>query len=730
MVNNSSANIGFETKLWAAADKLRGHMDSSEYKHVVLGLIFLKYISDSFEETYQSIKNDKDAYDGEWEDKDAYKARNVFWVPENARWNYLKENAKKPEIGKIIDDAMIAIEKENPTLKGVLPKRYARPDLNKQRLGEIVDIFSSLGLGDQASKSKDILGRVYEYFIGRFASAEGKGGGEFYTPASVVKLLVQMIEPYSGRVYDPCCGSGGMFVQSEKFVEEHGGRVGDISVYGQESNATTWRLAKMNLAIRGIEGNLGESEADSFHNDQHKDLKADFILANPPFNMSDWGGERLKDDVRWEYGVPPTGNANYAWIQHFIHHLSPNGIAGFVMANGALSSNTSNEGAIREELVKAGLVDCIVALPDKLFYTTGIPATLWFVSRDRSNHKFRDRHEEVLFIDARKLGLIKDRVHRDFSIQDIHSIADVYHNWRKKDGSYSDIKGFCKSAKIEEVKENDYVLTPGRYVGTDFEVDNEEDLKENVNKSTTNLLKKLKESENLQKKIELNIQSIFDSLKTNYQILNTDEYPETWKLEKINEIAIKVGIGPFGSSIKVDTFVSSGVPIISGQHLNNFFVEDLEFNYITPEHANKLKNSIVTKGDIILTHAGNIGQVSLMPTYSRYEKYIISQRQFYVRCDTSKVLPEYLTYYLKSPLGQHALLSNRTQTGVPSIARPVTHLRNILVPVPPINEQQKIVSVLVDMDYRNDVNRNMNKIFEELKKTLIPQLISGRLRIK
>lgn len=508
MAKQTSANLGFEKKLWAAADKMRGHMDPAEYKHVVLGLIFLKYISDSFEESYQSIKNDKDAYDGEWEDKDAYKARNVFWVPEIARWDYLKQNAKKPEIGKIVDDAMIAIEKENPSLKGVLPKRYARPDLNKQRLGEIIDIFSTLGLGDKESKSKDLLGRVYEYFIGRFASAEGKGGGEFYTPASVVKLLVQMIEPYKGRVFDPCCGSGGMFVQSEKFIKEHGGRVGDLAVYGQESNATTWRLCKMNLAIRGIEGNLGEANADSFDNDQHPDLKADFILANPPFNDSDWGGEKYKDDVRWKYGTPPTGNANYAWIQHFIHHLSPVGIAGFVMANGALSSNTSNEGTIRENIVKAGLVDCIVALPDKLFYTTGIPASLWFFSRDRYNNKFRDRHDEILFIDARKLGTMIDRRHRELTEDELQQIADTYHNWRNKNGKYEDVKGFCKTANMEEVEKNSYVLTPGRYVGTDFEMEDDEVFEEKMKRLVNDLSDQFRQSEKLEKKIKENLKKV------------------------------------------------------------------------------------------------------------------------------------------------------------------------------------------------------------------------------
>ncbi|MBU0974377.1 type I restriction-modification system subunit M [Patescibacteria group bacterium] len=508
MAKTTSANLGFEQKLWAVADKLRGHMDSSEYKHVVLGLIFLKYISDSFEEAYQLIKNDEDAYDGEWEDKDAYNARNVFWVPEIARFEYLKQNAKKPEIGKIVDDAMIAIEKENPTLKGVLPKRYARPDLNKQRLGEIIDIFSSLGLGDEQSKSKDILGRVYEYFIGKFASVEGKGGGEFYTPASVVKLLVSMIEPYKGRVYDPCCGSGGMFVQSERFVKEHGGNIGDISVYGQESNPTTWKLAKMNLAIRGIESNLGESEADSFHNDLHRDLKADYILANPPFNSSDWGGEHLRDDVRWKYGIPPARSANYAWIQHFIHHLSPTGIAGFVMANGALSSNTSGEGEIRQRLVKAGLVDCIVALPDKLFYTVQISATLWFVSRDRYNHKFRDRHTEILFIDARKMGAMTDRRHRELTEDELKQITDTYHNWRNKNGKYEDVKGFCKATKIEEVEKHGYVLTPGRYVGTDFVMEDDEEFEAKMQRLTDELAQQFKESKKLESKIKENLRKV------------------------------------------------------------------------------------------------------------------------------------------------------------------------------------------------------------------------------
>src|SRR3989339_1541536 len=505
---SNGANVGFEETLWSLADKMRNNMDPAEYKHVVLGLIFLKYISDSFEEVYKSIKADADYYEGQEEDKDAYISEGVFWVPAIARWEYLKSNAKKPEIGKLLDDAMISIEKDNASLRGVLAKNYARPDLDKVRLGELIDLVSTIGLGDKESRSKDVLGRTYEYFIGRFASAEGKGGGEFYTPASVVKLLVQMIEPYKGRVYDPCCGSGGMFVQSERFLEERGGKVGDISVYGQESNPTTWKLCKMNLAIRGIENNLGETNADSFHNDLHKDLKADFILANPPFNDSDWGGERLRDDVRWKYGVPSTGNANYAWIQNFIHHLSPTGIAGFVMANGALSSNSSNEGKIRENLIKSGLVDCIVALPDKIFYTTQIPASLWFVSRDRYDHKFRNRHDEILFIDARKMGTMVTRKNRELTDEDLKKITGVYHAWRTINGKYEDVKGFCKAAKITEVEKNGFVLTPGRYVGSDYVEEDDGTFEDKMTKVTAELGDQFKQSKELEDRIKKNLKSV------------------------------------------------------------------------------------------------------------------------------------------------------------------------------------------------------------------------------
>jgi type I restriction enzyme M protein len=505
---NNSANLGFENQMWAAADKLRGHMDASEYKHVVLGLIFLKYISDAFQSKYKQLEATKDTEYTDPEDRDEYSAANIFWVPKEARWANLQANAKQPTIGKLIDDAMMAIEKENPKLKGVLPKDYSRPSLDKYRLGELIDIISKIGLGDDESRSKDILGRVYEYFLGRFAAAEGKGGGEFYTPQCIVKLLVRMIEPYKGRVYDPCCGSGGMFVQSERFVEEHGGRLGDIAIYGQESNATTWRLAMMNLAIRGLDANLGGQSADSFHNDLHKDLRADFILANPPFNMSDWGGERLREDARWKFGIPPVNNANYAWIQHFIHHLSPTGIAGFVMANGSMSTNTSSEGEIRKNIIEADLVDCMIALPGQLFYTTQIPVCLWFLTRNKKNGKFRDRSRQTLFIDARKMGSLIDRIHKDLSDEEIEKIAGTYHAWRDKKDSeeYQDVPGFCISNRIEEIREHGYVLTPGRYVGAAEVEDDGIPFEEKMAELTSTLYEQFTEADRLEAIIKRNLE--------------------------------------------------------------------------------------------------------------------------------------------------------------------------------------------------------------------------------
>jgi type I restriction enzyme M protein len=461
--NNGRGDLGFEATLWQAADKLRGNLDSGEYKHVVLGLIFLKYISDAFDEARAQVAADPE---GEPEDRDEYASRNVFWVPLPARWEFLQAKAKDPDIGKLLDDAMEAIEHDNPRLKSVLPKDYARPALDKRRLGELIDLIGTVGLGDAENRSKDIIGRVYEYFLGQFASAEGKKGGEFYTPRPVVRLLVEMLAPRPrSRIYDPCCGSGGMFVQSEHFIEEHGGRKGDISIFGQELNWTTWRLCQMNLAIRGIEAKI--EQGDTFHADKLKDLKADYVLANPPFNVSDWGGEQLRDDVRWQFGIPPAGNANFAWVQHFIHHLAPHGTAGFVLANGSMSSNQSGEGEIRKALVEADLVDCMVALPGQLFYSTQIPVCLWFLARDKSNGRFRDRRGETLFIDARRLGSMVDRTHRELTDDDIDRIAGTYHAWRGDAGAgeYAEVLGFCRSATTEEIRHHDHVLTPGRYVG-------------------------------------------------------------------------------------------------------------------------------------------------------------------------------------------------------------------------------------------------------------------------
>ena len=515
--NGSGANLGFEQTLWAAADKMRGHMDAAEYKHVALGLIFLKYISDAFQELYDDLEARQETDYTDPEDRDEYLGMNVFWVPKEARWSHIQANAKQPTIGKIIDEAMVAIEKENPRLKGVLPVNYNRPDLDKQRLGELIDLISTIGLGDEASRSKDILGRVYEYFLGQFAEKEGKGGGEFYTPQSVVKLLVAMIEPFKGRIYDPCCGSGGMFVQSEKFVEAHGGRKGDISIYGQESNPTTRRLCLMNLAIRGIDGNIGDRQADSFTNDLHKDLKADYILANPPFNISDWWNGSLAEDVRWQYGTPPKGNANYGWVQHMIHHLAPNGIAGFVLANGSMSSNQSGEGEIRKAMIEADRVDCMIALPGQLFYTTQIPACLWFVTRNKQGAigakgftTLRDRRGETLFIDARKLGVLIDRTHRDLPDDVLARIANTYHAWRGEPGAgvYADVPGFCKSATLAEIQSHGYVLTPGRYVGAEEAEDDDEPFEEKMQRLTAKLEEQFKESARLEKAIRENLRGL------------------------------------------------------------------------------------------------------------------------------------------------------------------------------------------------------------------------------
>lgn len=495
-----TTTVGFEEQLWQAADKLRSNMDAAEYKHVVLGLIFLKYVSDSFTEKYKALK--AEGY-GDEEDRDEYLADNIFWVPKEARWETIKAHATNPDIGEVIDAAMETIEKENDSLKGVLTKNYSRQELDKTRLGELVTLFTNIDVGTSVAQEKDVLGRVYEYFLGKFASAEGKLGGEFYTPSCVVRTLVEMIEPFDGQIYDPCCGSGGMFCQSARFVKEHQGSIRDISIFGQESNPTTWKLAKMNLAIRGLEANLGAHNADTFHDDLHKTLKANYILANPPFNVSDWGGERLQDDIRWKYGIPPVNNANFAWLQHMIHHLNPaGGVAGTVLANGSLSSNTVAEGEIRKNMVDGDVVDCVVSLPGQLFYSTPIPVSLWILRKGKKQNSLG----KILFIDARSLGEMVDRRVREFSEADIQRIAETYHKWRQGEG-YEDVQGFCKSATLSDVANEEYILTPGRYVGVE-EKEDAGNFEERIAELTNDLSLLFEESNVLQNQIRQSLEEI------------------------------------------------------------------------------------------------------------------------------------------------------------------------------------------------------------------------------
>ncbi len=508
---SQTANLGFEAKLFLAADKMRGRMDASEYKHVALGLVFLKYISDAFQTIFDKLKADEYADE---EDSEEYLAERTFWVPKEARWAYLQANAKQPTIGKLVDDAMLAIEKSNTSLRGVLPTNYAREALNKTMLGELIDLIGTIGMNEESDKSKDILGRVYEYFLGGFAGAEGKRGGEYFTPRSIVRVITEMLEPYKGRVYDPCCGSGGMFVQSEKFVVEHGGRVGDIRVYGQESNNTTWRLAKMNMAVRGIDADIKWNNEGSFLKDELPDLKADFILANPHFNDSDWSGDLLREDVRWKYGIPPVGNANYAWLQHIVHHLAPSGTAGVVLSNGAESPNSKAESEICKSFIEHDLVDCMVALPGNLFYGVTIPCCLWFFAKNKNTEGFRNRKGEVLFINARKLGTMVDRVRRDFSNEDVALISDTYHAWRgqsdaiERHGEYEDVSGFCYSGSLEDIKTNGYVLTPSRFVGAENELDDDVPFEEKFESISMKLNQYFQKGKEIQSKIESSLNLI------------------------------------------------------------------------------------------------------------------------------------------------------------------------------------------------------------------------------
>ena len=496
MAEKNTAGIGFEKQIWDAACVLRGNIDASEYKSVVLGLIFLKYISDRFEEKYQELLAEGDGFE---EDIDEYTSEGIFFVPANARWGVIASKAHTPEIGTVIDDAMRAIEKENKRLKDILPKNFARPELDKRRLGDVVDLFTNIQMIEHGSE-KDILGRTYEYCLSKFAEQEGKLAGEFYTPSCVVRTLVEVLQPYNGRVYDPACGSGGMFVQSAKFIERHSGNINNLSVYGQDSNPTTWKMAQMNLAIRGIEANLGEYNADTFFNDCHPTLRADFIMANPPFNLSDWGADKLKDDVRWKYGMPPAGNANFAWLQHMIHHLAPNGKIGMVLANGSLSSQSGGEGEIRRNIINADLVECIVAMPTQLFYSGTIPVTLWFITKGKK------QSGKTLFIDARKMGHMVDRKHRDFSDEDIQKLADTFESFQK--GTLEDVKGFCSVATLEDIAKQDYILTPGRYVGIEEQEDDGEPFEEKMTRLTSELSDMFAKSHELEDEIRKKLGAI------------------------------------------------------------------------------------------------------------------------------------------------------------------------------------------------------------------------------
>lgn len=496
MAEKNTAGIGFEKQIWDAACVLRGNIDASEYKSVVLGLIFLKYISDRFEEKYQELLAEGDGFE---EDIDEYTSEGIFFVPANARWSVIASKAHTPEIGTVIDDAMRAIEKENKRLKDILPKNFARPELDKRRLGDVVDLFTNIQMIEHGSE-KDILGRTYEYCLSKFAEQEGKLAGEFYTPSCVVRTLVEVLQPYNGRVYDPACGSGGMFVQSAKFIERHSGNINNLSVYGQDSNPTTWKMAQMNLAIRGIEANLGEYNADTFFNDCHPTLRADFILANPPFNLSDWGADKLKDDVRWKYGMPPAGNANFAWLQHMIHHLAPNGKIGMVLANGSLSSQSGGEGEIRKNIINADLVECIVAMPTQLFYTTQIPVSLWFLTKNKK------RKGKTLFVDARKMGTMVTRKLRELTEEDIAKIADTYNAY--VDGTLEDQKGFCAVVTTEEIEKQDYILTPGRYVGIEEQEDDDEPFEEKMARLTGELSELFDQSHKLEAEIRQKLGAI------------------------------------------------------------------------------------------------------------------------------------------------------------------------------------------------------------------------------
>jgi type I restriction enzyme M protein len=725
---NGGANLGFEATLWAAADKLRGHMDAAEYKHVVLGLIFLKYISDAFEEIHTKLAAEKGA---DPEDRDEYVALNIFWVPPEARWTYLQGRAKDPLIGKLLDNAMVAIERDNPSLKGVLPKNYARPDLNKQQLGEVIDLIATIGLGDKESRSKDILGRVYEYFLSQFASAEGKKGGQFYTPRCVVQLLVEMLAPYKGRVFDPCCGSGGMFVQSVRFVKEHatgngnGGKArGDISIFGQESNPTTWKLAKMNLAIRGIEADLGDENADSFHRDLHKDLKADYILANPPFNMSDWGGDRLREDSRWKYGAPPVGNANFAWVQHILHHLAPSGYAGIVLANSSVSSNQSGEGEIRRGIIEADLVDCVVALPDKLFYTVPHKVCLWIFARSKKGNGRRDRSGQILFIDARKPGGMIDRTHRELNLQEITQVASIYHAWRGDHaaGQYSDVPGFCSGLTARQVREKGFVLLPSRYVasGEDSE-DEDEPFTERLTRVSVSFRKQLGDLSELGR-TALNLMQDCTLVTS---VDSSSRHPDGWAMRRLADVC-EINPSRPRSMQRDEDAPTTFVPMAA---------VDAEIGAITrpeirPFHSVRKGYTYFAEGDLIfakITPCMENGKHAI--ARNLIGGIAFGSTEFHViRCG-KELLAEWLHRYLRQP----DVLQEATTyfTGTAGQQRvPVGFLENLILPLPPLSEQKALVKVMETFDRTSALLMCAAKTVGTAESVLLPKLLSGEVRVK
>jgi|GEM_PF-22116 Type I restriction-modification system methyltransferase subunit len=754
---SNGANIGFEATLWAAADKLRNHMDAAEYKHVVLGLIFLKYISDAFEERRVSLETELGNPKSEWyvaepqaryqtlEDRDEYQAANVFWVPKVARWSTLQANAKQPSIGKQIDEAMVAIERDNPSLKGVLPKDYARPALDKTRLGELIDLIGTIGLGDRENRSKDILGRVYEYFLSQFASAEGKQAGQFYTPRCVVRTLVEMIEPFKGRVFDPCCGSGGMFVQSERFMEAHGGRIGDLSIYGQESNPTTWRLCRMNLAIRGIEANVQWNNEGSFLNDAHKDLKADFILANPPFNQEDWGYSKVKGDIRWKYGEPPAGGrrkqkdgstiyvdggyANYAWVQHFIHHLAPHGTAGFVLAKGSLHSEKSGEGAIRKKIISDDLVDCIVTLPNQLFYNTPIPSCLWFITKNKGNYK-GNRKGRVLFINARNLGYPVDKRHIEFSDSDIEKIVSIYHSWQNN-ANYRDIPGLCKSVTNEQILNHGGILTPSHYI------DPIEDLTEELNfpqkvKFINNKLylwhEKLKEKEYLLISNEIFKHWFIDfefpnnqgkPYKSNGgQMVASDfgEIPIGWKIEPITHIADVIDC----LHAEKPEQVEDGPILLQVYNIGQDGTIDLTEKYsVSNEDYQKwIKNIEVTEGDCVISNVGRVGAIARIPSSL---KAGIGRNMTAIRAKT--VSSAYLLGYLLSKYGKKEITVN-TDEGTILNSLNVRGIKKIKVLIPDDQCLEKFARLNTWL-LKNMATTHKNTL--DLYSTFTPKLLTGEI---